>query len=186
MFTEKVSETQFDRTSKTAMLNSSKNNADKSKSEGDILSELERSRLKMRLTEEKDKYLNKPDSELSENYKLMKELATIYTKNDELINRNRVLENVFKQVKDDNEQLEESINDFESDIGNLTETNNQYCIELEQRENELIKKEDSIKNLHKEIRSRDDKYSDMVYSYTLKMNSLYVIIVSMALYILIN
>ena len=99
MFTEQVSEKEFERKSKTAMLNSN-DESDKSDNKDNILNELERSRLKMRLTEEKDNYLNKPDSELSENYKLMKELATIYTKNDELTNRNRVLENVFKQVKE--------------------------------------------------------------------------------------
>ena len=99
MFTEQVSEKEFERKSKTAMLNSN-DESEKSDNNDNILNELERSRLKMRLTEEKDNYLNKPDSELSENYKLMKELATIYTKNDELTNRNRVLENVFKQVKE--------------------------------------------------------------------------------------
>ena len=185
MFTEQVSEKEFERKSKTAMLNSN-DESDKSDNKDNILNELERSRLKMRLTEEKDNYLNKPDSELSENYKLMKELATIYTKNDELTNRNRVLENVFKQVKEQNDKLEESLKDKDSDIENLTELNDQYCVDLENRENELVKKEDSIQNLYKEINSRDDKYSDMINSYSLKINGLFVIIVSMALYILIN
>jgi len=181
MFTEQVSEKEFERNSKTAMLNR-KDESYKSDDKDNILSELERSRLKMRLTEEKDKYLNKPDSGLSENYKLMKELSTIYTKNDELINRNRVLENVFKQVKEENEQLEETMKDKDSDIENLTELNNQYCIDLENRENELSKKEDSIQNLYKEIRNRDDKLSEMSFNYGLKIYTLYILFVSMILY----
>lgn len=181
MFTEQVSEKDFDRNAKTAMLNN-KNKSNKSNSEDDILSDLERSRLKMRLTEEKDNYLNKPDSDLSENYKLMKELSTIYTKNDELVNRNRVLENVFKQVKEENDQLEETMKDKDSDIENLTELNNQYCVDLENREIELIKKEDSIKNLYNEISNRDDKLSEMSFNYGLKIYTLYILFVSMILY----
>ena len=45
------------------MLNSN-DESEKSDNNDNILNELERSRLKMRLTEEKDNYLNKPDSEL--------------------------------------------------------------------------------------------------------------------------
>ena len=81
MFTKQVSKDDFEQNSKLEMLNDKfKLRPTKSMDDDTILTKLERSRLKLQLSEEKEQYLNKSDSELSEKHKLMKELSHIYSK----------------------------------------------------------------------------------------------------------
>ena len=158
MFTEQVDENEFENASKTAMLHDVSKSRRKPTNNDDMLSKLERSRLKLQLAEEKDQYMNKLDSELSDKHKLMKELSLTYVKNEELVNRNNVLEHNFKKVTSSNKKLEDTIKDKDVDVENFNRVCNQYCKELD--ETEQINK-----NLHITIRENRDKLVELSNKY---------------------
>ena len=179
MFTEQVDEKEFERVSKTAMLKNALKLEPSNTNTNDILSKLERSRLKLKLAEEKEQYMNKLDSELSDTHKLMKELSLTYEKNEELVNRNTVLEQNFKKVNSTNKKLEETLQEKDVDIENFIQVNNQYCKELDEIEK-------TNKNLHNIIRHKSDNLTELSNKYYVMQFYLFSIIIIFISYIVLH
>ena len=185
MFTKKLSEEEYESNAKTAMLNNNNNRkAKRTTSNADILSELERSRLKLRLSEESDNYEGKPNSELSEDQKLMKELTTTYKQNEKLVNSNRILTDDYRKITSKCTGYKETIAEQTSDLDEINKLNHQYCKDIENLETDITNKEGTISRLYIKINNQNDEIVNIIYKNTLKIYVYIGIIISMFFYMM--